>query len=191
MLDSLLQLDRDVFIFLNSLGSEKWDALWMFLTKQFNWIPVFLIIFYFTFKELKWRHALLAIVIIALLITITDQSTNFFKHYFERLRPCNAPDLEGIVRAVKQRSSFSFFSGHASNSMASAFFLYTILKPYVKHIWIIFLWPLVFAYSRIYLGLHYPLDILTGYVWGILMASVVLVLYRYLRKKYFPQSKKV
>ena len=191
MLDSLLQLDSDLLVYLNGLGSERWDGFWLFITKQFNWIPLFLVIFYLVFKKLGWRHALLAIVMIALLITLTDQTTNLAKNYFQRLRPCNAPDLDGIIRAVQHRRSFSFFSGHASNTMASAFFLYKILRPYFKSNWlyIIFLWPLVFAYSRIYLGLHYPLDIISGYVWGIFTASLVLVLYRYLRGKYFPQAK--
>ncbi|NDI99359.1 phosphatase PAP2 family protein [Flavobacterium sp. LaA7.5] len=191
MLDWLLQLDKDVFVYLNGLGSERWDGVWLFLTKQFNWIPLFAVIFYIVFKKLGWRHALLAIIMIALLITLTDQTTNLFKNYFQRLRPCKTPDLEGIIRVVQSRSSFSFFSGHASNTMASAFFLYKILKPYIQSKWLysIFLWPLVFAYTRIYLGLHYPLDILSGYIWGILTASLVLLLYRYLRNKYFPQAK--
>ncbi|AXG74229.1 phosphatase PAP2 family protein [Flavobacterium arcticum] len=191
MLDWLLQFDSDVLVYLNSLGSESWDGLWLFLTKQFNWIPLFLVIFYLVFKNLGWRHAILAIVMIALLITITDQTTNLAKNYFQRFRPCNAPDIKDIIRIVKHRSSFSFFSGHASNSMASAFFLYKVLKPYFKSKWlyIIFLWPLVFAYSRIYLGLHYPLDILSGFAWGIFTASLVLVLYRYLRGKFFTQAK--
>ncbi len=191
MLDWLLQLDSDLFIYLNSLGSERWDGLWLFLTKQFNWVPLFAVIFYIVFKKLGWRHAILAIIMIALLITLTDQTTNLFKNYFQRLRPCNFTDFGCEIRAVQSRRSFSFFSGHASNTMASAFFLFNILRPYIKSNWlyIIFLWPLVFAYSRIYLGLHYPGDIIAGFIWGILTASLVLLLYRYLRNRYFPQAK--
>ncbi|OIQ22547.1 MAG: phosphatase PAP2 family protein [Flavobacterium sp. MedPE-SWcel] len=185
MLEWLLELDQNVFIYLNSLGSESWDGLWSQITKQLNWIPLFVVILYLAFKNLGWRHLLLLVVMIALLITITDQTTNLFKHGFQRLRPCSNPDLDGLIRAVKQRKSFSFFSGHASNSMATSFLLYKILRPKVKYIGFIFLWPLIFAYSRIYLGLHYPLDILSGYVWGLLMSSLVLVLYRYLRNRFF------
>ena len=188
MLQKLLEIDRDVFIFLNSLGSENFDGFWLFITKQFNWIPVFAIILYLTFKRLGWRHALLIIILIALLITLTDQTTNLFKKGFERLRPGNNPEIAGFIRAVQTRNSFSFISGHASNSMAVAFFLYRVLRPYLKYMGFIFLWPLIFAYSRIYLGLHYPGDILMGYLWGISMSLIMLWVYRILRDKFFPKQ---
>jgi undecaprenyl-diphosphatase len=189
MLESLLEIDRDLFVWLNSLGSETFDGFWLFITRQFNWAPIFAIILYLAFKRLGWKHALLVIGLIALLVAFTDQSTNLIKNTFQRLRPGNNPEIAGFIRAVQTRNSFSFISGHASSSMASAFFLYHVLKPYLKYMGFIFLWPLIFAYSRIYLGLHYPGDILVGYLWGILTASLMLLLYRYLRDKLFPQQK--
>lgn len=189
MLETLLELDRNLFVFLNSLGSEAYDGFWLFITKQINWIPIFAIILYLVFKHLGWRHALLIILVMALLIVLTDQTTNLFKNYFQRLRPVNNTDLDDVIHFVHKRSSFSFISGHASNSMAAAFFLYKVLKPYLKYMGFIFLWPLIFAYSRIYLGLHYPGDILCGYIWGILMALIMLKLYVYLRNRYFPIQK--
>ena len=190
-METLLELDKNLFIFLNSLGSERFDGFWLFITKQFNWIPIFLIILYLVFKHLGWKHALLIILVMALLIALTDQTTNLFKNYFQRLRPVNNTDLDNVIHFVHKRSSFSFISGHASNSMAAAFFLYKVLKPYLKYMGFIFLWPLVFAYSRIYLGLHYPGDILAGYTWGILMALLMLKLYTFLRDKYFPEKEQV
>lgn len=189
MLETLLELDRNLFVFLNSMGSEAYDGFWLFITKQINWIPIFAIILYLVFKHLGWRHALLIILVMALLIVLTDQTTNLFKNYFQRLRPVNNTDLDSVIHFVHKRSSFSFISGHASNSMAAAFFLYKVLKPYLKYMGFIFLWPLIFAYSRIYLGLHYPGDILCGYVWGILMSLIMLKLYVYLRNRYFPAEK--
>lgn len=189
MLEKILEIDTAVFVYLNSLGSETFDSLWLIITRQTSWIPVFAIILYLTFKRLGWRHALLLIILISLLITLTDQTTNLFKNSFQRLRPVNNPDLAGFIRAVQSRSSFSFISGHASNSMAVSFFLYMTLRPYLKYMGFIFLWPLIFAYSRIYLGLHYPLDILMGYTWGLITASLLLLLYRYLRDKLFPRQK--
>lgn len=190
-METILELDKNLFIYLNSLGSEQFDGFWLFITKQINWIPIFAIIMYLVFKHLGWRHALLIILVMALLIALTDQTTNLFKNGFQRLRPGNNPDLADLIRAVQKRKSFSFISGHASNSMAAAFFLYKVLKPYLKYMGFIFLWPLIFAYSRIYLGLHYPGDILCGYIWGILMALIMLKLYAYLRDKYFPQKEYV
>jgi len=189
MVETLLELDRNLFIYLNSLGSETFDGFWLFITKQINWIPIFALIAYLVFKHLGWKHALLVIGMIALLILITDQTTNLFKNGFQRLRPGSNPDLAALIRAVQTRKSFSFISGHASNSMAAAFFLYKVLKPYLKYMGFIFIWPLIFAYSRIYLGLHYPGDILCGYVWGILMALLMLRLYVHFRDKLFPRQK--
>ena len=187
MMEFLLNLDRDVFIFLNSLGTESWDGFWLWITKQINWIPVFLIFFYLIFKHYGWRHALLIIVMISLLILITDQTTNhLFKYRFERLRPGSDPSLDGLIRAVHTSKTFSFISGHASNSMAACFFLYTVLKSRVKYIGFMFIWPLIFAYSRIYLGLHYPLDILCGYSVGIIMGFLIYKIYQKAKVKYFP-----
>lgn len=188
MLEKLVELDRDVFVYLNSLGSETFDPFWEFITKQVNWIPVFAIIAYLTFKRLGWRHALLVVGMVALLIAFTDQTTNLIKNTVQRLRPGNNPEIAGVIRAIQHRRSFSFISGHASNSMAAAFFLYKVLRPYLKYMGFFFLWPLIFAYSRIYLGLHYPGDILVGYAWGIFTGWLVLKLYIYLRDRYFPQK---
>ncbi len=192
MMEFLLNLDREVLIFLNNLGNESWDGFWLWITKQINWIPIFLIILYLVFKHYGWRHSVLIIIMISLLILITDQTTNhLFKFRFERLRPGSDPTLYGLIRAVHTSKTFSFISGHASNSMATCFFLYIVLKSRVKYIEFMFLWPLVFAYSRIYLGLHYPGDILAGYLWGILMALLVLQLYKLLRDKYFPNREEL
>lgn len=188
MLDWLLELDRNVFVYLNSLGSETFDGFWSFITKQLHWIPFFLFLLYITLKKLGWRHTVLLLIMIAVLVALTDQTTNIYKKGLQRLRPGNEPEIAGLIRAVQHRSSFSFISGHASNSMAVAFFLFMVLRPYYKYMGFIFLWPLIFAYSRIYLGLHYPGDILAGYIWGILMASLILMLYKYLKGRFISKT---
>ncbi|WP_298155361.1 phosphatase PAP2 family protein [Flavobacterium sp.] len=187
MLEELLSLDRRLFIFLNGFGSEKWDYLFLFLTNQLNWTPFFIFLFYLVFKKLGAKNTLLVMVFVAFLILITDQTTNFFKYEFKRLRPSSDPDLNTFIYFVKSKTSktFSFFSGHAANSMAAAVFLYTILKPYYRMMWLIFIWPIVFAYTRIYLGLHYPIDILCGYLCGFLTSSLVLKGYFWSKEKHF------
>lgn len=185
MLETLQQLDRDLLVYLNSLGSETFDPIWKVITKQIYWTPVFLFIGYLAYKKLGWRHTLLIVGMIALLVAFTDQATNLIKNTVQRLRPCNNPEIADIIRAVVKRKSFSFVSGHASNSMASAFFLFMVLRRYYKYMGFIFLWPLVFAYSRIYLGLHYPGDILAGYCLGLLTGFLILKLYIYLKNRYF------
>lgn len=129
---------------------------------------------------------MLVVGMITLLLLLTDQTTNLIKNGIQRLRPGNNPEIANIIRAVVKRHSFSFVSGHASNSMAVAFFLYRVMHPYLKYMGFFFLWPLIFAYSRIYLGLHYPGDILAGYLYGIFTGWLILKLYIYLRDRFFP-----
>jgi undecaprenyl-diphosphatase len=109
---------------------------------------------------------------------ICDQTVNLFKYGFERLRPVNDTEINGLLRIIKTSKSFSFFSGHATNSMASTVFGVLILRKYYKHAYLLFLFPLIFAYSRIYLGLHFPTDILTGYIFGATMGFVCYKLYQ-------------
>lgn len=188
MVEWLLETDRKLFVFLNGLGSETFDGFWLVITRQWAWIPFFLVILYLLVKHLGWKHVLLIALMITVLLTFTDQTTNLVKKYFQRARPVNTPELADLIRAVQRRSSYSFFSGHASNSMAAAVFLYLVLRRYIKYMGFLFLWPLIFAYSRIYLGLHYPLDILCGYIWGIIVGLLVFQLYRYCQNRIFPEK---
>jgi undecaprenyl-diphosphatase len=190
MVEKLLSLDTELFVFLNSLGSETYDGLWSFITKQSNWIPLFLLLLYVIFKKLGAKQTLYLLLFVAVLVTFTDQMTNVFKNGFQRLRPCNNPEIKSLIRIVQFRGSFSFFSGHASNSMAVATLLYFTLRQYFKYFWLLFLWPFIFAYSRIYLGLHYPLDILSGYLFGFTSGFLMYKVYKMAQQKYFPLRSK-
>ena len=186
MLERIKELDINLLVYLNSLGSETFDKFWLIITNQLNWTPLFLLMFYVIYKKIGGKQTLYVLLFIAILITFTDQTTNLFKHTFQRLRPCNNPDINSIIRVVQVRNSYSFFSGHAANTMAVATFLFLVLKRYFKYLGFLFLWPLIFAYSRIYLGLHYPGDILTGYFFGALFGFLIYLVYRKLKSQYFP-----
>ena len=188
MLEYIVSLDKELFVFLNGLGSEKYDTFWLIITKQFNWTPYFLLLLFILQRKIGWKNLGIALLFIALLIAFTDQTTNLFKYYFQRLRPCNDFEIKGIIRIVKHSDTLSFFSGHASSSCASMTFLFLILRKYYKYAFVIYLFPLVFAYSRIYLGLHFPLDILVGYTYGLLTGITFYKLYVYFLRKYFPSS---
>ena len=177
MLEKIIDFDKEAIVFLNNLGSETYDGLWLIITKQLNWTPFFLFIFYLLQKKIGWKKFGYYILFTAVLILICDQTVNLFKHGFERLRPVNDTEINGLLRIVKTSKSFSFFSGHATNSMASTVFMFMILRKYYNHSYLLFLFPLIFAYSRIYLGLHFPTDILTGYVFGATMGFVCYKLY--------------
>ncbi|MGQ7946470.1 phosphatase PAP2 family protein [Flavobacterium sp. WC2509] len=186
MLEKIVSLDTQLFIYLNGLGSETYDGLWLIITKQVNWIPFFLLLFYLIYTKIGIKKTGYLLLFVAILLLATDQITNLFKYTVQRARPCNNPEIKDIIRVVQSRTSFSFFSGHAANTMAVATFLYLIFKKQFKYFGLLFLWPLIFAYSRIYLGLHYPLDILTGYLFGFIMGYLMYNVYRFTQIKYFP-----
>lgn len=185
MLEKIVDLDKQLLVFLNGLGSETFDPLWFFLTKQINWIPFFLFLLYLVYKKLGAKQTIIVMLFVAVLLTVNNTITEFFKETFQRLRPCNDPEIKEIIRNIKPSSTFSFFSGHSSNTMAVFVFLYSIFKRHYKYFVLIVLWPFIFAYSRVYLGLHFPTDILAGYTCGIIMGFLTYKLYQLLQIRYF------
>jgi undecaprenyl-diphosphatase len=184
MLEKLLSLDTQLFIYLNGLGSETYDGLWLIITKQVNWIPFFLLLLYLIYKKIGMKQTAYLLLFVAVLVLVTDQITNVFKYMVQRERPCNNPEIKSIIRVVQVRNSFSFFSGHAANTMAVTTFLYLLFKKQFKYFGFLFLWPLIFAYSRIYLGLHYPIDILSGFLCGVITGYLMYKTYQWTLRKF-------
>jgi undecaprenyl-diphosphatase len=188
MLDELIAVDKQFFVFLNGLGSAYYDGLWLLITKQIYWTPLFLIVFFILQKKIGWKQLGILLLFIAVLILFSDQTANLFKTTFQRLRPCNDPEIKSFIRIVKDSSTFGFFSAHASSSMACTTFVFLLFKKHFKYPFLFFLFPLVFAYSRIYLGVHFPLDILAGFVFGTFYALLFQKAHQFLQPKYFPQD---
>ena len=187
-MEQLLHLDKELFVFLNGLGSKPFDQFWLIITKQLNWTPCFVVLLVILQKKIGWKNLGIVLLFIAVLITFTDQVTNLFKNGIRRLRPCNTVDILDVIRVVKHSDTFSFFSGHAANSTASMMFIFLLLRNYYKYAFVVFAFPLIFAYSRIYLGLHFPLDILSGYAFGMLSGLFFYKLYEVFMRKYSKYS---
>ena len=188
MLERIIAFDKQLFVFLNGLGSETFDAYWLLITKQIYWTPLFLLVLFILQKRIGWKQTGIVLLFLAFLILLSDQVANLFKNSVQRLRPCNDHEIKDIIRIVKDSKSFSFFSGHAVNSMGCTVFIFLLFKNQFKYPHLLFLFPLIFAYSRIYLGLHFPLDILTGYVFGVLFGFLFYKLHQFLQPKYFAIS---
>ncbi|MBT8272014.1 MAG: phosphatase PAP2 family protein, partial [Bacteroidia bacterium] len=118
MLDSILEYDKELFLYLNNLGSPAWDGFWLVVTNKFTFIPLYLLLLILIYRKLGLKSMLLLLPVIIIMITFTDQVTNLFKHGFERPRPCRDSDLAELMRFVSDRCGrYGFFSGHSSNSM--------------------------------------------------------------------------
>lgn len=169
MIEYFLQKDRELLIFLNDLGSEQWDGFWLALTNQFHWSPLFAFVLFLIFKKFGWKNSLLMVLFLAAMVAFSDQFTNFIKYSFGRIRPCNTEELVDKLRYFTYKpGGYSFYSGHAALSMTATIFTILLLRKHYKYIFLMLLFPLCFGYSRIYLGVHYPLDVFTGYLAGIL-----------------------
>lgn len=169
LLDKIIQYDKDLLVYLNGLGTENWDGFWLLITNQLSWIPLYLVFLYMVFRSFGWKKTLGLLLLTALMITFSDQFTVFMKNYFERLRPNRDPSINQLIRILKNNSSFSFVSGHATTSMAVSLFMYLRLREYYPYTVFFFIWPLLFAYSRVYIGVHFPLDVITGALIGLLI----------------------
>ncbi|MCF7569321.1 phosphatase PAP2 family protein [Sabulilitoribacter arenilitoris] len=187
MIDKLLEYDTELFLFLNNLGSEPWDALWRAITNKFIFGSILGVVLIFLFqKKFGWKGVLLLMLVCALMITFTDQITNVFKRGFERARPCGNLDIVDQIRFVAVRcGKYGFFSGHSSNSMAVAIFGGLLLRQYYKNlIYLLILVSFIVAYSRIYLGVHYPLDIVCGLAFGAISGFLFYKLVNYLLSRF-------
>ena len=183
MIDTLLEYDTELFLYLNNLGNPTWDGFWLLVTNKFTFVPLYAILLFLIYRKLGWKVLLFLVFVIAAMITFTDQVTNLFKDGFERPRPCREEDLSAIMRYVAERcGKYGFFSGHSSNSMAAAVFAGLLLKPHYKNlIFILLFWSAMVAYSRVYVGVHYPLDIFCGMIFGALSGYLFYRIQNYLK----------
>jgi undecaprenyl-diphosphatase len=168
MMETFIQMDKDLFLFLNGIHNPLADQIMWYISRTMTWIPLYLLLLWVLFKKLNLKRFLYALALIALMIVISDSgSVHLFKNVFQRLRPCHDPSLEGMVHIVKNKcgGQYGFISSHAANTFAVATFFFMILRSRIA-IFLLVVWAAIVSYSRIYLGVHFPGDVLGGLIWG-------------------------
>lgn len=190
MLDELLKYDTELFLFLNNLGNTSWDGFWRFVTEKWSSIPLYAFLLYLVFKHYGWKGTLIIIVCVALMITATDQIASLFKYGIKRPRPCKVEELQSLMRYVADGCGrFGYFSAHAASSMAAAVFLGLSLQKWYKYLpFILLLWAVITGYSRIYLGVHYPLDVISGMAFGGLTGWLFYLIQKWGQRKFKTQK---
>ncbi|WP_447950957.1 phosphatase PAP2 family protein [Chryseobacterium koreense] len=162
-MNEIIQEDKDAFLFLNNLGSEAFDRFWIMVSGTWIWVPLYIIFLYLLYKNYKLRNLVFILIFIAIGVTVSDQLAGIFKSGIGRLRPCHDPSLNHLMRIVQCGGQFGFYSSHASNTFFIATFMSMLLfRKYRFLPYVLYFWALVVSYSRIYLGVHFPMDILMG-----------------------------
>jgi undecaprenyl-diphosphatase len=178
--NAIIEWDRELLVNINSLNAPFWDNIMWWISDRFVWIPLYLSIIFFLVKT-KGKDAMIAALAVGLCVLIADQvASGFCKPFFERLRPTHDPELKDILHIVNDyRSSlYGFCSSHASNTFGIA----TLTCLLFRNKWysaLIFSWAALNCYSRMYLGVHFPLDIICGALVGVAAGYISYFLYKH------------
>jgi undecaprenyl-diphosphatase len=164
-----------------------WDIIFGWITSKTSWIPLYILLLTLTAFKYKWKTLYVGLFI-GLLFALADQtSVQLFKNVFERLRPCHNPDITSVVHIINGHcgGKFGFVSSHATNSFALAVFIGFFLRSHYRFIFpLMVFWAALVSYSRIYVGVHYPADILCGAILGTIIAIFVYYLMKYINKRF-------
>lgn len=184
IIQQILELDKDLFLFLNGFHSDFWDTIMLLVTRQETWFPFFICILYYIIKNYRSK-ALIIIISLALVILAADQLSVLMKDTIQRLRPVHDPAIAHLVHNVLGKGGFfSFVSSHAANSVAILVFTTRIFKSRSYSL-LMLAWVLLFCYSRIYSGVHYPLDLVGGALLGWLIGWALYKLLMIVENHFF------
>lgn len=189
MIKTLEEWDKALFLKLNGAHNSLFDFLMPWISNKYVWIPLYAVLLYLLIKK-DQRQWFLMILSLGIMIYLSDQlASGFLKPTVERLRPCYDPEISDQVHLLKGcGGQYGFASSHASNSFAIAIFCWLLLKEHMKYIWLLIPWAALVAYSRVYLGVHYPGDILMGALIGLGVAVLMCYLLEKMSKYFIAKT---
>ena len=183
-IQQLIGFDQELLLKLNGSDSLFWDGSMWIATNIRTWIPMAIVLLYVIFKNNKIKKSLLILVLLVIVVTLTDQiSSGLCKPYFARFRPTQDPQLMYMIDIVNgyRGGMYGFTSSHAANTFGVAIFVSLVIRSWALT-GSLLVWATLNAYSRIYLGVHYPGDILFGLLTGIGVGILIYLLYNYIQK---------
>jgi undecaprenyl-diphosphatase len=183
-LQKILELDTSLFLFLNSYHSNFWDTIMLMITRKEPWFPFYAVLVYFVIKNYRSKSWLI-ILFIGITILLSDQISVILKENIQRFRPVHNPEIEHLVHNVLRKGSlYGFVSSHAANVFAVFVFTTRLFRN--RAFWMLMLfWAVIVSYSRIYSGVHYPLDIIFGGLLGWLIGYGTFKLMMIIEFRYF------
>jgi undecaprenyl-diphosphatase len=184
MFEWLEKIDRQLFLFLNGLHVEWLDTVMWYISTIGIWFIPFIIFLLFAYKKGGWRFVAIIILGTAICILLSDRiSVDLFKNVFERYRPTHNLEIRDLVHIVQDPNGeyyrggkFSFVSSHASTATAIGVFILLHFRKYGNSWYFILPFVALISYSRIYLGVHYPGDIIGGTLLGATIAFIVYII---------------
>ena len=188
MFDKLREWDHETFVYLNNLGGDNLNAFWSIVTEVTTWIPLYLFIIFLFFYKLPRHQAVNRVLALIMLVVFVTLVTLLVKEWVARIRPNNVGQFSPIIRVLKSPTDYSFFSGHASSSFAVITLAYLFLRKIYKWISLLFIWAILFSLSRIFVGVHYPIDVLTGVFVGIASGWLFYYLFIYYGRLHFSEE---
>ena len=195
----LITKDTNLFLFLNSFHNSFFDSFMSVFSEKLTWVPFYIAILYAAIRRWKMKSIWIILALVLCIVLADQTASGLLKDWVQRPRPSREPVLDGLVHLVNGRKAglYGFASSHAANSFAFAV-LSALVFRHQLYGYTVFAWAILTSYSRIYLGVHYPGDVLAGIIIGLISALIMYfilicfcprhVIFEKTRKRPFPLS---